>query len=58
MSPWNAVELPKDLFFRKDYRIRGGISPAICSTRQGEFGYELTFFGAGVRKESTSRNSV
>ncbi len=51
VTPGDAVELPKDLYFRKDHRIQWWYFTGHLFDAAGrEFGYELTFFGAGVQK--------
>jgi predicted secreted hydrolase len=44
------VKLPADLYFQKDYRIQWWYFTAILLMPTEEFGYEVTFFAAGVRK--------
>jgi predicted secreted hydrolase len=51
VAPGITVELPKDLYYRKDFRIQWWYFTGHLRDAAGrEFGYELTFFGAGVQK--------
>jgi predicted secreted hydrolase len=51
VAPGTAVVLPKDLYFRRDYRVQWWyFTGHLCDAAGREFGYELTFFGAGVQK--------
>lgn len=50
VTPDDAVELPKDLFFQKEYRIQWWyFTGHLYDSRGREFGYEVTFFAAGVQ---------
>ncbi len=51
VAPGNTVKLPEDLYYRKDYRIQWWYFTGHLFDEAGrEFGYELTFFAAGVQK--------
>jgi len=51
VSPGDTVELPTDLYVRKDYRIQWWYFTGHLFDEAGrEFGYELTFFTAGVQQ--------
>lgn len=52
VAPGNVVRLPADLYFRKDYRIQWWYFTGHLFDASGrEFGYELTFFAAGVQQK-------
>jgi predicted secreted hydrolase len=47
----DAVHLPEDLFYQKDHRIQWWYATGHLFDETGrEFGYELTFFTAGIQK--------
>jgi predicted secreted hydrolase len=49
--PGDYVKLPEDLFYRKDYRVQWWYFTGHLKDGYGrEFGYEVTFFVAGVQK--------
>jgi predicted secreted hydrolase len=51
VAPGDFMRLPADLFFRQDYRIQWWYFTGHLYDAAGrEFGYELTFFAAGVQK--------
>lgn len=51
--PGDRVNLPEDLYFRKDYRIQWWYFTGHLFDANGrEFGYEVTFFAAGVQKKA------
>lgn len=51
VSPGDVVKLPGDLYFQKGYRIQWWYFTGHLYGAQGrEFGYELTFFAAGVQQ--------
>lgn len=51
VSPGEAVTLPTDLYMQNGYRIQWWYFTGHLYDAQGrEFGYELTFFAAGVQK--------
>jgi predicted secreted hydrolase len=51
VSPGDAVKLPGDLYFQKAYRVQWWYFTGHLYDAQGrEFGYELTFFAAGVQQ--------
>ena len=51
VAPGSFVNLPRDLYFQKDYRIQWWYLTGHLFDRSGrEFGYELTFFCAGVQR--------
>jgi predicted secreted hydrolase len=51
VSPGDRVSLPADLYFQKGYRIQWWYFTGHLYDAQGrEFGYELTFFAAGVQQ--------
>jgi predicted secreted hydrolase len=51
--PGDAVRLPEDLSFKRDYRIQWWYLTGHLFDRTGrEFGYELTFFAAGVQQRA------
>lgn len=51
VTPDDRVRLPDDLYFKKDYRVQWWYFTGHLETEGGrEFGYELTFFVAGVQR--------
>jgi len=57
VAPGDTVELPRDLYVRKDYRIQWWYFTGHLFDAKGrEFGYELTFFAAGVQKRMYRSN--
>jgi predicted secreted hydrolase len=51
VEPGATVMLPRDLYVQKEYRIQWWYFTGHVHDAQGkEFGYELTFFAAGVQK--------
>jgi predicted secreted hydrolase len=49
--PGDTVELPADFYFQEDYRIQWWyLTGHLYDDAGREFGYELTFFAAGVQK--------
>ncbi len=51
ISPEDRVELPRDLYFQRDYRLQWWYFTGHLFDDSGrEFGFELTFFAAGVQK--------
>jgi predicted secreted hydrolase len=51
VAPGDAVSLPRDLYHRKDYRIQWWyFTGHLYDETVKEFGYELTFFAAGVQE--------
>ncbi len=53
VAPGDTVKLPADLYFQKDYRIQWWYFTGHLVDANGrEFGYEVTFFAAGVQKRA------
>jgi predicted secreted hydrolase len=53
VAPGDRVDLPRDLYFQKDYRIQWWYFTGHLYDHSGrEFGFELTFFAAGVQKRA------
>jgi len=53
VAPGDTVKLPADLYFQKDYRIQWWYFTGHLFDANGrEFGYEVTFFAAGVQKRT------
>jgi predicted secreted hydrolase len=52
VTPGSSVHLPRDLYFREDYRIQWWyLTGHVFDDSGREFGYELTFFSAGVQRK-------
>ncbi len=53
VAPGDAVTLPRDLYFQRGYRIQWWYFTGHLFDAAGrEFGYELTFFAAGVQRRT------
>ena len=53
VAPGDMVKLPADLYFQKEYRIQCCYFTGHLFDANGrEFGYELTFFAAGVQNKA------
>ncbi len=51
VAPGDVVRLPRDLYYRNDYRVQWWYFTGHLYDETGsEFGYELTFFSVGVQK--------
>lgn len=49
----DTVKLPRDLYYRKDYRVQWWYFTGHLQDDSGrDFGYELTFFSAGIQKKA------
>ena len=53
VAPGDTVKLPADLYFQKEYRVQWWYFTGHLFDANGrEFGYELTFFTAGIQKRA------
>ena len=53
IAPGDVVKLPGDLYFQKEYRVQWWYFTGHVFDKAGrEFGYELTFFAAGVQRRA------